>query len=111
MALIAVHSYARRSEVGPVLEIIHRRCGSRALAELQRDGLSGVADLTTAQLLAGLMSMTIIALGVAGEAGFELAVVKPVTTVAFRHSGSGRHLSLVQMIRMRKALEPELGQF
>jgi len=69
-----------------------------------------VADLATAELLAGLMGMTIIALGMSWETGNELAGVKPVTTIAFRDSGSGRHLCLVQMVRVRESLEPELAQ-
>jgi hypothetical protein len=111
VTFVAVHPYARRFEMGPVLEIIHCRRGGRSLGKLERNALRCVANLTTAQLLTGLMGMTIIALGVAWEAGNEPGGVKLVATVALWCGGPGRHLSLVQMIRVREALESELGKF
>ena len=69
-----------------------------------------MADLTTAELLTGLMGMTIIALGMAWEAGDELAGVKAVATIALWDSGSGRHLGLVEVVTMGKPFEPELAQ-
>src|SRR5215467_13431371 len=66
VALVAVHPYARRLEVGSMLEIVHGSRGARTLLKLQRCILSCMADLAAAELLTGLMGMTIIALRMAG---------------------------------------------
>src|SRR5215469_5360138 len=102
MAFITIHSYARRFEVGPVLEIIHRRRGSGTLAELHGRRLPRVAGLAAGQLLSSLMGVTIIAFGMAWETGFQLPVVKPVTGVASGSRCTRRHLSLVTVNLMRE---------
>ena len=94
--------------MGSVFEIIHRRCGSGTLAELQGRSLSGVARLAAGKFLTGLMGMTIIAFGMAGEAGLELSGVKAVTGVAPGGRRAGRHLGLVTMDPVREFLDSEL---